>query len=195
MQSSPRGECQHSSWHAFNACSEGNRHQLAPLLACTVELGVFLTARAPHRRRSSPAFGGCDDAGPRSPNTGRENGHDHFARHRPRGAAARRRRVLLQTSGLSWKGGCSLAGSLARLRHTHRSRGCRRRVDAESRLRTRLRDGLAPTTSRGCTRGSTPASIGPPRWTQGTVDPLSCATRPENGLALWMMPRRHYGGG
>ena len=40
---------------------------------------------------------------------GRENGHDHIVRHRPRGAAARRRRVLLQTQGVSRKGG-SLAG-------------------------------------------------------------------------------------
>src|SRR4029453_10593752 len=36
---------------------------------------------------------------------GRENGHDHIARHRPRGAAARGRRILLQTQGLS-RNGC-----------------------------------------------------------------------------------------
>jgi hypothetical protein len=35
---------------------------------------------------------------------GRENGHDHSARHRPRGAAARRRWILLQTQGLSSDG-------------------------------------------------------------------------------------------
>jgi hypothetical protein len=64
-----REECLPSSWRAFNACSEGNRHQPAGLLACTLELGVILTARAPNRRRSSPAFGGRDDAGPRPPNT------------------------------------------------------------------------------------------------------------------------------
>jgi hypothetical protein len=52
-----------------NACPEGNRHQPAALLACTLELGVFLTARAPNRRRWSPAFGGRDDAGSRSRNT------------------------------------------------------------------------------------------------------------------------------
>ena len=94
----------HSSWRASNACSEGNRHQRAPLLAYTWELGVILTARAPNRRRSSRAFCGRDDAGPDSPNTRRENGHNHFARHRPRGAADRRRRILLQTQGLSRKG-------------------------------------------------------------------------------------------
>jgi LPXTG-motif cell wall-anchored protein len=33
---------------------------------------VTLTARATNRRRSSPAFNGRDDAGPRSRNTGRE---------------------------------------------------------------------------------------------------------------------------
>src|SRR4030095_6624843 len=51
-----RGECLLSSCRAFNACSEGNRRPLAPLLAYTLELGVFLTARAPNRRRRSPAF-------------------------------------------------------------------------------------------------------------------------------------------
>ena len=30
---------------------------------------MILTAKAPNRRRSSRAFGGRDDAGPRSPNT------------------------------------------------------------------------------------------------------------------------------
>jgi hypothetical protein len=36
---------------------------------------------------------------------GREHGHDHITCHRPRGAAARRRWILLQTQGLSRKGG------------------------------------------------------------------------------------------
>src|SRR4030095_11587066 len=31
----------------------------------------------------------------------RENGHDHIARHRLRGAAARRRRILLPSQGVS----------------------------------------------------------------------------------------------
>ena len=45
---------------------------------------------------------------------GRENGHDHIARHRPRGTAARRRWILLQTQDLSRKGGW-LAGIIRRL--------------------------------------------------------------------------------
>ena len=45
MQTSPRGESLPSSWRAFNACSEWNRPQPAPLIAYTSELGVFLTAR------------------------------------------------------------------------------------------------------------------------------------------------------
>jgi hypothetical protein len=53
----------------------------------------------------------------------RENGHDHIVRHRPRGAAARRRRILLQTQGLSRKGG-SLAGVIRPLTtRTPRSHG------------------------------------------------------------------------
>src|SRR6476659_4322836 len=48
---------------------------------------------------------------------GRENGHDHIVRHRPGGAAARRRRVLLQTKGVSRKGG-SLAGIIRPLTTT-----------------------------------------------------------------------------
>src|SRR4249920_3815706 len=40
----------------------------------------------------------------RQKHKGEKNGHDHFARHRPRGAAARRRRVLLQTSDVTRKG-------------------------------------------------------------------------------------------
>jgi hypothetical protein len=36
---------------------------------------------------------------------GRDNGHDYFDRHRPRSAAARRRRIVLQTQGLSRKRG------------------------------------------------------------------------------------------
>jgi hypothetical protein len=61
-----------------------------------VGVGVILTARAPNRHRSSRAFSGRDDAGPRSLNTGRENGHEYIAPHRSRGVAARRRRILLQ---------------------------------------------------------------------------------------------------
>ena len=66
--SSPRRECLPLGWGAINACSEGNRHQPAPLLASTLESDVFLTARAPNRRRWLPAFGGRDDARPRSLN-------------------------------------------------------------------------------------------------------------------------------
>ena len=142
MQTSPRGECLHSSWRAFNACSEGNRHQPAPLLAYTWELGVFLTARAPNRRRWSPAFGGRDDPGRARQTHGRENGHDHIARHRPRGAAARRRWILLQTQGLSRKGGVRSPGSFAPLRRTHRSGGlvpaCGRRVEIAHVIARRL---------------------------------------------------------
>jgi hypothetical protein len=87
-----------------------------------VGVGVILTARAPNRRRSSRAFGGRDDAAPRWPHTGENNGHDHIARHRPRSANARRRWILLQSQGLSWKDG-SLAGSFTALRQVHRSHG------------------------------------------------------------------------
>jgi hypothetical protein len=123
VQSSPRGErLALELARAFYACSEGNRHQRAPLLAYTWELGVILTARAPNRRRSSRAFCGRDDAGPHSPNIRRENGHNHFARHRPRGAAGRRRRILLQTQGLSRKGGW-LAGIIRPSWPVHRFHG------------------------------------------------------------------------
>jgi hypothetical protein len=56
---------------------------------------------------------------------GRENGHDHIARHRPRGAAARRRRILLQTQGLSRTGG-SLARIVRFLTQYTAPTGCRR---------------------------------------------------------------------
>jgi hypothetical protein len=159
-----------SSWRAFNTCSEGNRHQRAPLLAYTWELGVILTARAPNRRRSSRAFCGRDDAGPHSPNIRRENGHNHFARHRPRGAAGRRRRILLQTQGLSRKGGW-LAGIIRPSWPVHRSHGlspilAHGGVWTQSlECATRLRDILASSTSARVywTHGRTPASIQPPR--------------------------------
>jgi len=68
VQTSPRGECLHSSWQALNACSQGNRHQSAPLVACTFSRRDP-DREAPNRRRSSRAFGRRDDAGPGSPNT------------------------------------------------------------------------------------------------------------------------------
>ena len=77
-KTSPRGESLHSSWRALNACSEGNRYQLAPLLAYTLESGVFLTARALNLRRWSPAFGGAMTQGRARETHGRENGHDHI---------------------------------------------------------------------------------------------------------------------
>jgi hypothetical protein len=48
---------------------KGTDTSLHQLLASTLESGVCLTARAPSCRRWSQAFGGRDDAGPRSPNT------------------------------------------------------------------------------------------------------------------------------
>ena len=87
-----------------------------------VGVGVILTAKAPNRRRSLRPFGGRDDAGPRRETQGRENGHNYIARHRPRGAAARRRRILLQTQGLSRTGG-SLAGIVRPLTQVHRTHG------------------------------------------------------------------------
>src|SRR4030095_4232189 len=44
---------------------------------------------------------------------GRDNGHEHIVRHRPRGAAARWWWILLQTQGWSREGG-SLAGIIRR---------------------------------------------------------------------------------
>jgi hypothetical protein len=84
------------------ACTAGSLH---------VEVGRILTARAPNRRRSSRAFAERDEAGQDRAHQayGRENGHEHLAHHRPRGPAARRRRILLQTQGLSRKSR-SLAG-------------------------------------------------------------------------------------
>jgi LPXTG-motif cell wall-anchored protein len=60
----------HSGWRPVDACSVGNRHQPAPFVSLHVEVGVILTAKAPNRRRSSQAFSGPDDTGPRSPHTG-----------------------------------------------------------------------------------------------------------------------------
>ena len=82
---------------------------------------MILTAKAPNRRRSSRAFGGRMTQGRARETQGREHGHDHIARHRPRGANARRRWILLQSQGLSW--GRSLIGSFAALRQVHRSHG------------------------------------------------------------------------
>ena len=87
------------------ACSEGNRHQPGPLLAYT------LSERDPDREGAeSPSFvttvRWTDNAGPRSRNTReRQNGHDHITHHRLRGAAARRRRILLPSQGLTRMGG------------------------------------------------------------------------------------------
>jgi hypothetical protein len=100
----------HSGWRAFNACSEENSHQPAPLLAYTLELAVILTARAPNRRRSSERSLDAMTQGRARQTQGRENGHNHFTRHRPRGAAARRRRLLLQTPGVSRKGASVFRG-------------------------------------------------------------------------------------
>jgi hypothetical protein len=107
-------ECLHPNWRAFNACSERNRHQPAPLLAYTLESGIFLTRG---RRIAVVGHQRSVDAmtqGRARQTNGRENGHDHFARHRLRCAAARRRWTLLQTQGLSRKGGW-LAGIIRRL--------------------------------------------------------------------------------
>ena len=106
----------------LSLCSEGNRHQPAPLLAYTLEW------RDPDRDGAeSPSFVtrvrlDAMTQGRARQTQGRENGHDHIARHRPRGAAARRRRILLQTQGLSRKGG-SLAEIIRPLRHLHCSLG------------------------------------------------------------------------
>ena len=83
---------------------------------------------------------------------GRENGHDYFARHRPRSAAARRRRTFLQTQGLSRKRGV-LRASARRLRPIS-SRGLARPPAA----RSRRRSGLAPRSSKHSRsgRGRTP---------------------------------------
>jgi hypothetical protein len=107
---------------AFIAVFRREQTPACAVVSLHVEVGVILTAKAPNRRRSLRPFGGRDDAGPRSETQGRENGHDHIARHRPRGAAARRRRILLQTQGLSRTGG-SLAGIVRPLTHVHRSHG------------------------------------------------------------------------
>ena len=126
MQSSPRGESLHSSWRAFNACSEGNRHQPAPLLAYTLELGVFLTARAPNRRRWSPAFGGRDDAGPRSRNTGERKWT------RPHCSSSSSWCCCSAAVDSSTDAGLESEGRLARRDQSspngrvHRSHGCRR---------------------------------------------------------------------
>ena len=109
-------------------CPEGNRHQPAPLIAYT------LSWRDPDRRRRIAVvrherFSERDDAGPRSPDTrvetrhtGEKNGHDHFARHHPLGAAARRRWIFLQTQGVSRKRGGALRAIARRRPVSSRSR-------------------------------------------------------------------------
>src|SRR5688572_31302566 len=73
--------------------------QTAACTADSLHVGVrrIPDREAPNRRRETH---------------GRENGHDHIARHRPRGTAARRRWILLQTQGLSRQGGW-LAGIIS----------------------------------------------------------------------------------
>jgi hypothetical protein len=68
-QSSPRGE--RLALGAGNRLMLFRREQTSAgtVVSLHVGVGVILTAKAPNRRRSSRAFGGRDDAGPRSPNT------------------------------------------------------------------------------------------------------------------------------
>jgi hypothetical protein len=100
----PRGKC--LALELASLCYLFRREQTPPCTAVSlhVGVGVILTARAPNRRRSSRAFGGRMTQGRARETQGRENGHDHIARHRPRGATDRRRRILLQTQGLSRTG-------------------------------------------------------------------------------------------
>jgi hypothetical protein len=96
---------------------------------------------------------------------GRENGHDHIARHRLGGASARRRRIPLQTQGVSRRGGGRSLGSFAPFTahiSPHKlSPACARRVETAH----AIAEFLPPATSRGLsdTRQHAPASIQPPR--------------------------------
>jgi hypothetical protein len=97
-------------------CPEGNRHQPALLLAYT-----WSWRDADRESAQSPSFVTSvhRDAltqGRARHSHRRENGYDHFTCHRPRGAAPRRRRVLLQTQDLSRRG--HSPGSFAAPSHT-----------------------------------------------------------------------------
>ena len=99
----------HSGWRAFKCLFRREQPSACTAVSLHVGVGVILTAKAPNRRRSSERSVEVMTQGRARHTQGRDNGHDHFARHRPRGAAAWRRWILLQTQGLSRKGG-SLAG-------------------------------------------------------------------------------------
>jgi hypothetical protein len=55
---------------AFIAVFRREQTPACAVVSLHVEVGVILTAKAPNRRRSLRPFGGRDDAGPRSRNTG-----------------------------------------------------------------------------------------------------------------------------
>lgn len=90
---------------AFNACSEGNRHQPAPLVASRLESGVCLNRKGAESSFVTNRSVNAMTHAALTKQRERENGHDHIARHRLRGAAARRRRILLQSQGLRRTGG------------------------------------------------------------------------------------------
>jgi len=77
-----------------------------------IGVGVILKTRGAESRCSSRAFSGCNDEGGLA-KYGREHGYKHFARHRPRGAVARRRRILLQTQGLVGRAVFALCAGVA----------------------------------------------------------------------------------
>jgi hypothetical protein len=88
-------------------CPERNRHRPAPLLTYTLSWGD------PDRRRGIAVVRhdsvNAMTQGRARQTHRRENGHDYFDRHPPRRAAARRRRIFLQTQGLSRRGGVRCA--------------------------------------------------------------------------------------
>jgi hypothetical protein len=188
VQTSPTGECLHSSWRAFHACSEANRHQPAPLLASTSESGVFLTVRGRIAVVGPPAFGGRDDRGPRSHDTRERTWTRPHCSSSSSWCCCSAAVDSSTDAGSESEGRCSLAGNIRPLRRTYRlrravaavwtpSRRCAR--DCATSCLCNSRAGPLDTRQHTCfDSAATQINAGAP------LPPLSCATQPRNGRSL-----------